>query len=82
MHIRSAPAHLLASTRPWRAALQAAAMHQVRGSLASVTLDGKVFALGGGEVRVNLDTTEIYDPGADMWIMGTTWLCPCLVTGP
>jgi hypothetical protein len=34
-------------------------MHDARGSLAVLALHGKVYALGGGQPQVNLDSIEV-----------------------
>ena len=45
-------------------------MSTVRGSLAAAVLDGKVYALGGGQPGISLETTEIYDAHLDTFMAG------------
>lgn len=52
--------------------LQVASMEYVRGSLAAVALDNKLYAMGGGQPNVNRDTTEIYDAHHNAWLPGPT----------
>lgn len=40
-----------------------------RGSLASATLDGKVYAIGGGTSGVQLNTVELLDPTVNTWML-------------
>lgn len=47
-------------------------MEYVRGSLAAVGLDNKLYAMGGGQPNVNRDTTEIYDAHHNAWLPGPT----------
>lgn len=47
-------------------------MQYVRGSLAAVGLDNKLYAMGGGEPNVNRDTIEIYDAHHNAWLPGPT----------
>ena len=49
-------------------------MSTVRGSLAAAVLDGKVYAIGGGQPSISLETTEIYDPTLDTFMAGAP--CP------
>lgn len=51
---------------------QVAPMESVRGSLAAVALDNKLFAMGGGQPNVNRDTTEIYHAHRNQWVAGPT----------
>lgn len=43
-------------------------MDTERGSLAAVSLDGKVYALGGGSPGVQLNSAEILDPNVNVWM--------------
>ena len=52
--------------------VQVASMECVRGSLAAVGLDNKLYAMGGGEPNVNQDTVEIYDAHHNAWMPGPT----------
>lgn len=52
--------------------VQVASMECVRGSLAAVGLDNKLYAMGGGEPNVNQDTVEIYDAHHNAWLPGPT----------
>lgn len=47
-------------------------MEYVRGSLAAVALDNKLYAMGGGQPNVNRDTTEVYDAHHNQWLAGAT----------
>ena len=42
-------------------------MSQKRSGHASVVLDGKIYAMGGYDGAVKLNTVEVYDPQADSW---------------
>lgn len=55
--------------------MQAPEMSTVRGSLAAVALDDKVYAIGGGRPGISLETTEIYDPTLDTFMAGACLLC-------
>jgi hypothetical protein len=44
-----------------------AAMHYARGGHALVSVQGKLFAIGGNSVRGNLGPVEAFDPGANAW---------------
>ena len=52
--------------------VQVASMECVRGSLAAVGLDNKLYAMGGGEPNVNQDTVEVYDAHHNAWLPGPT----------
>ena len=59
----SGPVWWLASPDPGvHARAQMADMHETRGSLAVVALHGKVYALGGGHPKINLDSIEVRSP--------------------
>ena len=47
-------------------------MDNVRGSLAAVALDNKLYAMGGGQPNVNRDTTEVYEAQRNQWLPGPT----------
>lgn len=47
---------------------QVASMSSARGSLAAVALNGKIYALGGGQPGISLASTEVYDPYQDAWM--------------
>lgn len=47
-------------------------MNDVRGSLAAIALDQKLYAMGGGQPAVNRDTTEVYYAERDQWLPGPT----------
>jgi hypothetical protein len=47
-----------------------ASMRAVRGSLGAVSLGGRIYAIGGGEPGVSLETTEVYDPNINAWMPG------------
>ena len=47
-------------------------MEYVRGSLASVALNNKLYAMGGGQPNVNRDSTEVYDAHHNAWSAGPT----------
>lgn len=47
-------------------------MQAVRGSLAAIALDQKLYAMGGGQPAVNRDTTEIYYAQRNQWLAGPT----------
>lgn len=47
-----------------------ASMRSVRGSLGAVTLGGRIYAIGGGEPGVSLETIEVYDPNINAWMAG------------
>ena len=47
-------------------------MEYVRGSLAAIALDNKLYAMGGGQPNVNRDTTEVYDAHHNAWLPGPT----------
>ena len=51
--------------------VQMASMRAVRGSLGAVSLKGRIWAVGGGEPGVSLETVEVYDPSIDTWMPGT-----------
>lgn len=59
-------------TFPMLCRVQVASMQYVRGSLAAVGLDNKLYAMGGGEPNVNRDTIEIYDAHHNAWLPGPT----------
>ena len=59
-------------TFPLLCCVQVASMQYVRGSLAAVGLDNKLYAMGGGEPNVNRDTIEIYDAHHNAWLPGPT----------
>ena len=42
-------------------------MPTARGALGAATLNGKIYAVGGGDFNVALDTVEVYDPKSDHW---------------
>lgn len=42
-------------------------MPTARGALGAATLNGKIYAVGGGDFHVALDTVEVYDPKLDSW---------------
>ncbi len=50
--------------------LQMAPMGAVRGSLGAVSLNGHIWAVGGGEPGVSLETVEMYDPVINAWMPG------------
>ena len=50
--------------------VQMASMRAVRGSLGAVSLNGCIWAVGGGEPGVSLETVEMYDPNIDAWTPG------------
>ncbi len=47
-------------------------MEFVRGSLAAVALNNKLYAMGGGQPNVNRDSTEVYDAHHNAWLTGPT----------
>ncbi len=47
-------------------------MEFVRGSLAAVALNNKLYAMGGGQPNVNRDSTEVYDAHHNAWLAGPT----------
>ena len=47
--------------------IQVASMTQRRSRVSSVTLGGKIFAVGGYNGTANLSTIETYDPWANEW---------------
>jgi len=51
---------------------QVAPMEFVRGSLAAVALNNKLYAMGGGQPNVNRDSTEVYDAHHNAWLTGPT----------
>ncbi len=51
---------------------QVAPMEFVRGSLAAVALNNKLYAMGGGQPNVNRDSTEVYDAHHNAWLAGPT----------
>ena len=55
---------------------QMASMRSVRGSLGAVTLGGRIYAIGGGEPGVSLETTEVYDPNITAWMPGVRRIDP------
>ena len=56
-------------------------MDNVRGSLAAVALDHKLYAMGGGQLYVNRDTTEVYKAQRNQWLPGPTMKhCHYIVT--
>lgn len=50
--------------------MQVAPMNDVRGSLAAIALDQKLYAMGGGQPAVNRDTTEVYHAQRNQWLAG------------
>lgn len=50
--------------------MQMAPMDGVRGNLSAVALDGKIYALGGGESGKQSARVEILDPNLNQWIAG------------
>ena len=61
---------LLCSDHMLRRILQMAPMSAVRGSLGAVSLNGHIWAIGGGEPGVSLETVEVYDPIVNAWMPG------------
>lgn len=49
---------------------QIADMEMVRGSLAVAAMDGLVYAMGGGQPGVNLNSIEIFTPATNTWTPG------------
>jgi hypothetical protein len=45
-----------------------ASMADERGSLGAVALDGKIYAIGGGKPKVQLDAVEVLDPNVNQWM--------------
>ncbi len=45
-------------------------MKEVRGSLAAAALGGKIYAIGGGQPSINLDSCEVFDPEVNAWLPG------------
>lgn len=45
-----------------------ATMSEDKGSLAAVTLDDKVYAIGGGGPGLQLNTVEMLDPNINTWM--------------
>ena len=45
-------------------------MRSVRGSLGAVAVGGRIYAIGGGEPGISLETTEVYDPTINAWMPG------------
>ena len=45
-------------------------MKEVRGSLAAAALGSKIYAIGGGQPSINLDSCEIFDPEVNAWLPG------------
>ena len=62
--------------------LQMAPMGAVRGSLGAVSLNGHIWAIGGGEPGVSLETVEMYDPIMNAWMPGRPASCESLRTFP
>ena len=59
------------ATRQWTAG---APMPTARSGLAAVTLNGRIFALGGQNSGTSLKTMEVYDPQKDTWGSAPTML--------
>ena len=71
--------------RSWIVGGQVAPINTARGSLAAVALNGMIYALGGGQPRVSLSSTEIFDPAINAWMPGARFMCvtsKTLKTGP
>jgi hypothetical protein len=45
-------------------------MEKVRGSLAVAALDGRIYAMGGGQPGVNHDSIEEFSPDVNTWAPG------------
>ena len=55
-----------------RVPMQMASMRAVRGSLGAVCRGGRIWAIGGGEPGVSLETVEVYDPTINTWMPGAS----------
>lgn len=42
----------------------------MRGSLAVAALDGRIYAMGGGQPGINHDSIEIFSPDVNTWAPG------------
>ena len=45
-----------------------ASMTEVKGNLASVTIDGKIYAIGGGDAGRQSAGVEMLDPEINQWM--------------